>query len=546
MFATNESIEISANASPSLNVMLQMLGCGEITIFLVLCVLTSVTIAGNLLVMLAVVLRYNLRQNVTNCFIASLAAADFFLGAVVMPFAVVDYLRDTYGSYLSMEAKMHFIFWPYGRDWCDLWHASDVLSSTASILNLCMISVERYVAVSDPFNYPMRMTHKKCLTMIAAAWICSMLISFPAILWWRKSNSPITITDYLPPENSCIFSEDRIFLFLSSCISFHIPLIVMVILYFRIYRTATTVLQSILRGSKIINGKSAAGDIIMRVHKGGNPRSKNLTDEMICSNSNTLQKPSFENLQVLANQMAENASDTPSPYDSLSPVSSAPVDRRTRNELISCSEHKVRFDRSIPNSERDKGCLHITSMLLSRCVRPRGEDRCQNYSIKLNPVNLSRENEKRNGKKRSSLSLRKRLQKITSEQRAAKTLGIIMGAFVLCWVPFFTYNTLKSLCPSILKQHNHIIFPLFTWLGYINSSINPFIYAYSLRDIKRSLSSVLCGFCLPRRRFTQSRSQPRRTRSLGRDVHPVVMMRMTRGGNGAERTVVCSGELQPT
>ena len=34
--------------------------------------------------------------------------------------------------------------WIFGNDICDIWHSLDVLGTTASILNLCVISMDRY------------------------------------------------------------------------------------------------------------------------------------------------------------------------------------------------------------------------------------------------------------------------------------------------------------------------------------------------------------------------------------------------------------------
>ena len=56
------------------------------------------------------------------------------------------------------------------------------------------------------------------------------------------------------------------------------------------------------------------------------------------------------------------------------------------------------------------------------------------------------------------------------EQRAALMVGILIGVFVLCWIPFFTAELLRPLCacdvPATWKS-------VFLWLGYSNSFFNP-------------------------------------------------------------------------
>ena len=94
----------------------------------VLALFSLVTIVGNVMVIVAVFKELYLRS-VTNYFIVSLAIADVMVGGVVMPFAISHLMTDE--------------VWLYGQEWCDLWHSLDVLASTASILNLCVISLDR-------------------------------------------------------------------------------------------------------------------------------------------------------------------------------------------------------------------------------------------------------------------------------------------------------------------------------------------------------------------------------------------------------------------
>lgn len=43
-------------------------------------------------------------------------------------------------------------YWVFGEQFCDTWVACDVMCSTASILNLCAISLDRYIHIKDPLR----------------------------------------------------------------------------------------------------------------------------------------------------------------------------------------------------------------------------------------------------------------------------------------------------------------------------------------------------------------------------------------------------------
>ncbi|XP_026880540.2 5-hydroxytryptamine receptor 1B [Electrophorus electricus] len=79
------------------------------------------------------------------------------------------------------------------------------------------------------------------------------------------------------------------------------------------------------------------------------------------------------------------------------------------------------------------------------------------------------------------------------ERKATKTLGIILGAYIVCWLPFFIYTLLVPLCPSCPLYAE--LFDFFTWLGYLNSLINPIIYTMSNDDFKKSFHKLLNFRC---------------------------------------------------
>ncbi|XP_034436573.1 5-hydroxytryptamine receptor 1B-like [Hippoglossus hippoglossus] len=92
----------------------------------------------------------------------------------------------------------------------------------------------------------------------------------------------------------------------------------------------------------------------------------------------------------------------------------------------------------------------------------------------------------------SDALLEKKRISAARERKATKTLGIILGAYIICWLPFFIYTLLVPVCESCFHPE---LFDIFTWLGYLNSLINPIIYTMSNEDFKQAFHKLIRFRC---------------------------------------------------
>ncbi|XP_067899047.1 D(1) dopamine receptor-like [Heterodontus francisci] len=313
------------------------------------------TLLGNTLVCVAVIRFRHLRSKVTNFFVISLAVSDLLVAVLVMPWKAVSEITG---------------FWPFGS-FCSIWVAFDIMCSTASILNLCVISVDRYWAISSPFRYERKMTPKVAFVMISVAWTLSVLISFiPVQLDWHKAK-PSTLLDYnissQYPGDNCDSSLNRTYAISSSLISFYIPVAIMIVTYTRIYRIAQKQIRRI----------------------------------------SALERAAVHAKNCQSNRSSGSNADIQQPESSF----------------------KMSFKR---------------------------------------------------------------------ETKVLKTLSVIMGVFVCCWLPFFILNCIVPFCESHVRSSNTAPLPcvrdstfdVFVWFGWANSSLNPIIYAFNA-DFRKAFSTLL-------------------------------------------------------
>uniref|UniRef100_A0A1I8H5H4 G_PROTEIN_RECEP_F1_2 domain-containing protein n=1 Tax=Macrostomum lignano TaxID=282301 RepID=A0A1I8H5H4_9PLAT len=329
------------------------------------------TVFGNCLVLLAVALHRNLRST-TGVFVSNLAAADLLLGACVLPFSSA--LEVTGGC------------WHFGNILCDIWASVDVLCCTASIMSLCVISMERYIGVTRPLQHASILTHRRAVLVVLFVWLLSLLVSVGPLIGWKKPRNG-TEDPY-----KCEVSDNTAYIAFSVTFSFYLPLCVIIFFYIRVYQEAVKQTRFLTSGVKTArtSGPASAGAFVQR-------------------------------------HLTTAAAD-----GSNSKNSSAVVLR----------VHRGGGGNLMANSKQPK------------------------------------------------LQLTGKLARFKREKKAAKTLGIVVGVFILCWLPFFFIYPFKTIvCQQC--QMPDLLFKVAFWLGYCNSLCNPVIYACWNREFKRAFGRIL-------------------------------------------------------
>ncbi|XP_075410042.1 trace amine-associated receptor 8 [Tenrec ecaudatus] len=182
---------------------------------------SALAVFGNLLVMISV-LHFKQLHSPANFLIASLACADFLVGVTVMPFSMVR----------SVESC-----WYFGDSFCTLHSCCDVAFCYSSLFHLCFISIDRYIAVTDPLVYPTKFTVSVSGMCISISWILPVVYSGAVFYTGVNDDGMEGLVSALNCIGGCqvVVNQDWV---LIDFLLFFIPTLVMIILYSKIFLIA--------------------------------------------------------------------------------------------------------------------------------------------------------------------------------------------------------------------------------------------------------------------------------------------------------------------
>ncbi|CAL9703957.1 unnamed protein product [Knipowitschia caucasica] len=472
--------------------------------------LSLLTIVMNLLVLYAVKREKSL-HTVGNLYIVSLSVADLIVGATVMPLNLVYLLEDE---------------WKLGRAVCQFWLIMDYVASTASIFSLFILCLDRYRSVRQPLKYLKYRTRGKASAMISGAWLLSMMWIIP-ILGWRS----FTHVDLKPEDENQCDTDFRFvtwFKVITAIFNFYVPSILMLWFYMHIYRA---VRQHLRDRERIIHPTDSFGenepndatpeppespkkdkDKLRKISKTHRLLDQNTLDQAYSLEEMDRAKvaPSRKSLGQQKCLLAMTKQRLPLKVNKCPLVTCK--EQRTNTELphnkptgakdIICSveNNESKFRASLNQCQvavpkavsgnRVPDTQGYKKAICSQCEIHHSNAPWKEEDIQSDKTGEEGEATLKQTWQKFIDNSRQRIQslRIHKEHKAAKQLGFIIAAFLLCWIPYFIAFMVLAFCRECVHHDLH----MFTiWLGYINSTLNPFIYPLCNGNFKRVFKSIL-------------------------------------------------------
>ncbi|XP_054992256.1 histamine H1 receptor isoform X2 [Sorex araneus] len=440
------------------------------------------TVGLNVLVLYAVHSERKL-HTVGNLYIISLSAADLIVGAVVMPMNILYLLQCR---------------WSLGRPLCLFWLSMDYVASTASIFSVFILCIDRYRSVQHPLRYLKYRTKTRALATILGAWFLAFLWVIP-ILGWRHFWPSSSQKDQYP-EDQCDtdFYDVTWFKVMTAIVNFYLPTVLMLWFYARIYKAV----RRHCRHRELANGALPFFSERTLRAPGPRPARESTWAFLKRKSGDTTTTITGEDPGLASTPSGESEGTSPVLCDLVGnteadPRQCLPLSLVPSTQPAAAAEGG---DRSQRQDSGEPGGSGASEVLEDSQVL--GDS--QSVSRTDSDTFTEPGPDKSQARGRSSVSLGylkftwKRLRShsrqyvsglhLSRERKAAKQLGFIMAAFILCWIPYFIFFMVIAFCESCCNSYVH----MFTiWLGYINSTLNPLIYPLCNENFKKTFKKIL-------------------------------------------------------
>lgn len=436
-----------------------------------------VTQIGNILVLLS--FRMNKKLRVTNnYFLVSLAIADLIIGIYSMPVFTIYVVADE---------------WLLGPYFCDLWLCLDYTVSNASVASLLLISFDRYFSITRPLSYRANRTTKKVVILIALSWLISVIMWSPFILGWPYINGGRLIKD-----NECkvqFLQSNQYLTLITTFLAFYLPVTIIMILYFQIWRVTK-------RRQIELRRLQCQKFSIPRLEDSSNI--KNLSDEQDASESlvaikNNFERkknkkiPSFIKFLNFSGKHKENSNNSDNSNENISENYKYKI--TYRNQICKSCEGGTKGDpqmnQNILMTKNDRRANVVKCSICNKVLSNEiGENMLSTEDMLSTDTNKSLDGARIKKITSSNKIRKKKASEKKADQKAAKTLSALLFAFLITWLPYNLNVVVNSFCYNCVD--NYPYWQSFAyWLCYMNSTINPVLYAMCNASFRKTFKDIL-------------------------------------------------------
>ena len=369
--------------------------------------------------------------------------------------------------------------WRWGSKVCKFWLATDYTASTASIFNLVVLTLDRYWSVMAPLRYLRKRTRRRATLLMCLAWLAALSWLLPILAWNHLTNSEQSTHQISECETD--FAHNIAFKLVTSALNFYLPSSLIVVLYYRIFRTIkkrTSTFPS-SRQHRVLGTTTSTS-------------SEDQTDRIKPKNSNDFDKSrkkssSSRNGDICIETQMYKALTIIGPgdrsimtasFDNVTVQVEYMTDRSYHMHHRACYASDSRFHTA-------SNTLHTTRnnyRKITQPIRSLTGQRNHHFTNKARSKPSNHNNGNNNCRKNhNNVNLLK-------DRKAARQLGVIMGTFLACWVPYFTIFPVIAFCSSCVPQSAHMAT---ISLGYLNSALNPIIYPLCNHHFRRAFQRML-------------------------------------------------------
>ncbi|XP_038061008.1 muscarinic acetylcholine receptor M2-like [Patiria miniata] len=445
------------------------------------------TIVANILVILSFC-RYKQLRGFNQYFILSLAVSDLLVGCVDMPLYGVVFILG---------------YWPFGEIFCDIFVFCDHTFSHFSVVSAVVISLDRFVALTKPFfhRHTWR-TKRNAALLITLTYLVPVLIWLPiTVLWPVFAGGRNVQTNTCQPQ----YVHSLVVSILAPVIFFWLPVTVVIVLYYHVHRSIDNTLGIMkkrkteqmlgLRSAVSRCAETSAGERFsamtapigdLTVPPAGISDKERSQQEPLGNLIKPKSKTSFREVSVVG---LENVG--------FSVAASKEGEDQTTEEM------KCQSLRGLPRFDSENRNINEPTVRHNGAptfLEADPENLAHNQAAAIAESDSPGPNETSSRKEApataSGTARASEVRSRTENTRATRMLSLIIAALIITWLPWAVLVIVINICQDCLPEFLYAVSFVSVFLGYMNSTLNPFCYAIADRRFRRAFREILrhpCG-----------------------------------------------------